>query len=92
MLTLPIKKQWFDMIKSGEKTEEYRDVTPYYNSRFKKMLEGEHYILLRNGYGKHRPTIKCLITIDMGYGVPEWGARVGKIYYILKIIERESDK
>ena len=23
MLTLPIKKKWFDMIKSGEKKEEY---------------------------------------------------------------------
>ena len=34
MLTLPIKKKWFDMIKSGEKKEEYRDITPYYDSRF----------------------------------------------------------
>ena len=33
MLTLPIKKKWFDMIKSGEKKEEYREITPYYNSR-----------------------------------------------------------
>lgn len=28
MLTLPIEKQWFDMIRSGEKTEEYREITP----------------------------------------------------------------
>ena len=26
MLTLPIKKQWFDMILSGEKKEEYREI------------------------------------------------------------------
>lgn len=26
MLTLPIKKKWFDMILSGEKREEYRDI------------------------------------------------------------------
>lgn len=25
MLTLPIKKKWFDMILSGEKQEEYRE-------------------------------------------------------------------
>ena len=25
MLTLPIKKKWFDMILSGEKKEEYRE-------------------------------------------------------------------
>lgn len=29
MLTLPIKKKWFDMIISGEKKEEYREITPY---------------------------------------------------------------
>ena len=34
MLTLPIKKKWFDMIKSGEKKEEYREIKPYYTSRF----------------------------------------------------------
>ena len=26
MLTLPIKKQWYDMILSGEKKEEYREI------------------------------------------------------------------
>ena len=30
MLTLPIKKKWFDMILSGEKKEEYREIKPYY--------------------------------------------------------------
>jgi len=34
MLVLPIKKKWFDMILSGEKKEEYRDIKPYYDSRF----------------------------------------------------------
>lgn len=34
MLTLPIKKKWFDMIVSGEKKEEYREIKPYYDSRF----------------------------------------------------------
>lgn len=29
MLVLPIKKQWFDMIISGEKKEEYREIKPY---------------------------------------------------------------
>lgn len=32
-LTLPIKKKWFDMICSGEKTEEYREVKDYYIRR-----------------------------------------------------------
>lgn len=33
MLTLPIKKKWFDMIKSGEKKEEYREIKPYWTKR-----------------------------------------------------------
>ena len=33
MLTLPIKKKWFDMIKSGEKKEEYREIKNYWTTR-----------------------------------------------------------
>lgn len=38
MLTLPIKKKWFDMILSGEKKEEYREINPYYNERFQNLF------------------------------------------------------
>ena len=34
MLTLPIKKKWFDMILFGEKKEEYREIKPYWTKRF----------------------------------------------------------
>lgn len=37
MLTLPIKRKWFDMILTGEKTEEYREVSVYYTTRFRKL-------------------------------------------------------
>lgn len=60
MLTLPITLQWYDMILSGEKTEEYREVKPYYDSRFRRLFDmdesnnptglDEHPILFRNGY------------------------------------------
>jgi hypothetical protein len=33
-LQLALKKKWFDMIKSGEKLEEYREITPYWCARF----------------------------------------------------------
>ena len=33
ILKLTLKKQWFDMILSGEKTVEYREVKPYFVSR-----------------------------------------------------------
>lgn len=38
MVTLPIKRKWFDMIMTGEKTEEYRDVKPYYTMRFRQFV------------------------------------------------------
>lgn len=38
MLTLPIKKQWFDMILSGEKKEEYREHNDYYFTRFANLF------------------------------------------------------
>lgn len=38
MLILPIKKQWFDMILSGGKKEEYREIKPYWTARFLKWL------------------------------------------------------
>lgn len=33
MLILPIKKKWFDMIVSGQKKQEYREIKKYYNTR-----------------------------------------------------------
>lgn len=38
MLTLPIKNKWFNMILSGEKKEEYREITPYYTSRLSNLF------------------------------------------------------
>lgn len=38
MLILPIKKKWFDMILSGEKKEEYREIKPYYTARLINAL------------------------------------------------------
>ena len=34
-LTLTIKKKWYDMILSGEKKAEYREIKPFYISRFR---------------------------------------------------------
>lgn len=36
-LTLPLKKKWFDMIKSGEKLAEYRECSEYWIKRFRKL-------------------------------------------------------
>ncbi len=39
MLIFPLKKEWYEKIKSGEKTIEYREVKPYWEKRlFHNML------------------------------------------------------
>lgn len=103
MLILPIKKKWFDMILSGEKKEEYREVKPYYDSRLNKFCHistrnvMEHYVpnntfevIFRNGYSKNSPSIKCLCSCWYGEGKVEWGAESNKEYYILRIISVEE--
>ena len=37
-LVLPIKKKWYDMILSGEKKEEYREMKDYYRTRFAHLF------------------------------------------------------
>lgn len=94
MLILPIKKKWFDMILLGEKKEEYREIKPYYESRFTNLWKGsligglaEREILFRNGYSKNSPSFIAKCSVKIGCGNPEWGAEKGKPYYILEIHE-----
>ncbi len=38
-MVLPIKRKWFDMILSGKKKEEYREIKPYYETRFTNLFK-----------------------------------------------------
>lgn len=102
MLILPIKKKWFDMIASGEKKEEYREIKLYWTKRIenyyeetKLWIEQEcpnfkeiyYMVMFRNGYSKNSPTLKCKCRLKQGQGKQEWGAEPGKVYYILEILE-----
>ncbi len=60
-LKLTIKKKWFDLIASGEKTVEYREYKPYWIARllnkdgsFREYNE----VLFRNGYSRCAPAIR----------------------------------
>ena len=84
ILHLTLKKKWFDMIASGEKREEYREIKPYWNKR----LIGQHYdaIRFRNGYAPTSQTVTVeLRELLSGLGIVEWGAPEGKAVYILKL-------
>ena len=102
MLTLTIKKEWFDMICSGEKKEEYRDISQYYSRRFARYLgwktingqkkKEEFFCRLRNGYDITSPSVVIRCTVSRGYGRPEWGAEPGKHYYVLSILGFETER
>ena len=56
-MILPIKKKWYEMILSGEKKEEYREIKPYYETRLQNLFgaiiaestsnKGKYYKLLQ---------------------------------------------
>ena len=83
MLTLPIKKKWFDMIRSGVKKEEYREIKPYYTTRIVNELrkslepEGQFLVCLRNGYSLKSPELIARCCVAEGPGREEWGAVPG---------------
>lgn len=97
ILHLNLKKQWFDMILSGEKTEEYREIKPYWQKRFKPHShvhigstwwpKNHVQIVFSNGYAKDRRQMVANIT-GMRFeseGREEWGAEKGKKYFVLEL-------
>jgi hypothetical protein len=42
VLHLTLKKKWFDLILSGEKKEEYREIKPYWVNRLCENFEAEY--------------------------------------------------
>lgn len=100
MLTIPIKKKWFDMILSGEKKEEYREIKPYWTKRFQnaRLLDFGGLptyktvkVEFRNGYGLRVPSFVADVTLEIGKGAPLWGAKWDEIYYMLCIRNIEEN-
>ena len=85
ILHLTLKKKWFDLIASGEKREEYREIKPYWNKRLNKHYDA---IKFRNGYSKGAPELIIeLKEVLTGLGIVEWGAPEAERVYILKLGE-----
>ncbi|MFC2444625.1 MAG: ASCH domain-containing protein [Veillonella parvula] len=83
-LHLTINKKWFDMILSGKKTEEYREIKPYYILRL--IRRDYDNVVFRNGYARDAPSLTIeLKTIRFGTGKPEWGAVPNKKYFVLSL-------
>lgn len=95
ILYLTLKKKWFDMIESGIKTEEYREIKPYWTKRLCKEgttspQNGKYDVVeFRNGYQKDCPKMTFeLENILIGCGKQEWGAENNVVYYVLKLGKR----
>ena len=90
-LKLTLKKKWFDMILSGEKTEEYREMKPYWLRLANATLKYDK-IKFTNGYGNERPNFTIeLKDVEFGgkkfsrKGKEKWGADNSTNFYILKL-------
>lgn len=94
ILHLVLKAQWYNLIEQGEKKEEYRDITPYYDKRLRNADGSfKHYDAVCFHYGYSSKTMTFEIKdIVIGEGKPEWGAEKGKKYFVIKLGRTEYDK
>jgi len=98
LLHLPLKAKWFNMQESGEKTEEYRELSPYWCKRLlgyeKPLFSYRHnyqscnvknytHVLLRYGY-TDRCIVRRIDSITIGRGKVEWGAPPDRDVFIIK--------
>lgn len=76
VLVLSVRKKWFDLIKSGEKKEEYRELSMYWRKRLGQKAgyyKGHKFIEFRNGYGRNVPNFKVeLLGIEISTPNPKW--------------------
>lgn len=77
-ITLSLKKKWWDMITTGDKSEEYRELKDYWVKRLLQSKELITEVEFTLGYPKaddtqRRRTYK-VEDIKIGLGRHEWGA------------------
>ena len=103
ILDLPLKKEWYNMIESGEKKEEYREIKPYWIKRLTELKTDTLLFSFRNGYqsipfkkydyvrfryGYTNRTMEFKIEdITWGQGKAEWGAPSDDVF-IIKLGEK----
>ena len=101
-LHLPLKATWYRMIESGDKPEEYREITPYWVKRLvdtDNFLAGEpiqyrHYdtVEFSLGYPKKEDTSRRMTfevaNIGAAKGNPQWGAPTDKSVFVIRLGDR----
>jgi len=99
ILHLTLKKKWFDMIKSGQKKEEYREIKDHWIKRLHFDAQDTKpfdLIVFRNGYRPDSPSIVVeLKSIRVGKPKTNWvDLWQDKDVYILELgeVHNESKK
>lgn len=66
MITFPLKKKWYDLIRTGQKHIEYRAVTKYWGTRLRNAKQGQIFskrlISCRIRLGYTRQYLEATIT------------------------------
>ena len=98
MLRLPLQKKWWKMIYDNLKPEEYREIGPYWEKRFRtiglldengKPTGAVADVILVNGYRETAPELRARVTLKIREGEAKWGADPGREYYVLPILKWE---
>ena len=95
ILKLTLKKKWYDLIASGVKKEEYREIKPYWINRLcikssetinSYDIKKYDYVEFTNGYLKNSPKVVFEIkNITIREGKIEWGAEPDKDCFVIEL-------
>lgn len=90
-LTLHLTYQWYDMIESGEKKEEYRNINRYWERRLYcrgcTIFRPYTHVVLYKAYTSTFMKFK-IASFTTGHGKPEWGAPENRTVFIIKLGDR----
>lgn len=85
MLTFNLKKEWFEKIKSGEKTHEYREVKPYWVNRLANACKDELFKIAILDCGNNKTSFLCMHILKIfAFVVVTPIKTIKKKYYLLK--------
>lgn len=92
VLRLVLTGKWYDLIKSGKKKEEYRDITDYWRNRLNNWLQrpGIHVVAFSFGYRKADMFFvcdSCRPSWARGRRHGEWG-EPWESHYVITLGER----
>lgn len=92
-LDLVLKYTYYDMILTGIKREEYREIKPYWTKRINRSFSSCRLFREVNRVRFHRGYTSTTMTyavreVVIDTGKPEWGAKPDKKYYVIRLGKR----